>query len=149
MFSLADPLYSVVSHSTPVITGIVSKSSFLWCSRRTIRRITTSPQSPSMKASQPIAPCSTSRPVFQKPVEELWSRSLFRAGMSSTQGRMFLFIPRFCLFYQRPKVNGRATTTIRATAKMTKPPFLHVFGGFLGHARRTVKHTHNILYLHV
>ena len=67
-------------------------------------------------------------------------------------------IPRFRLFYQRPKIYEKKTTKTSATAKITKLPFLYVFAEpfswRLGHAHwihlsaRRSTHTHNV-YLHV
>ena len=68
-----------------------------------------------------------SRPVFQMPVEEF--RSNFRAGTLSTQGKNSSS-PKFCRFYQQPRVNGRKTTKTSATAKIRKLPFLYVFASF-------------------
>ena len=66
--------------------------------------ITTSLQSQSMNSSHPDASCSTSRPVFQTPVEKF--QSVFRPRMSSTQVQNSS-IPRCRWFYKRPSMEGR------------------------------------------
>ena len=65
-----------------LVSGLLENPHFQDVLERTTRR---THRSPSLQANQPATGSTTSRPVFQTPVEEF--RSLFRAGTSSSQGQ--------------------------------------------------------------
>lgn len=93
-----------------LVFGLLENPHFQDVLERTTRR---THRSPSLQANQPATGSTTSRPVFQTPVEEF--RSLFRAGTSSSQGQN-TSMPRFRRFYQRPRGRAYASRTRSHTA---------------------------------
>ena len=93
-----------------LVSGLLENPHFQDVLERTTRR---THRRPSLQANQPATGSTTSRPVFQTPVEEF--RSLFRAGTSSSQGQN-TSMPRFRRFYQRPRGRTYASRTRSHTA---------------------------------
>ena len=96
-----------------LVSGLLENPHFQDVLERTTRR---THRSPSVQANQLATGSTTSRPVFQTPVEEF--PSLFRAGTSSSQGQN-TSLPRFRRFYQRPRRRGYARRAGAHTASPT------------------------------